>query len=66
MSIRKNRIACQGITNQSQMSLIANKSPPYLKLPDKTITSASTKLFKTSNLNQSKSKYDSPNMKLTT
>lgn len=66
MSIRKNRIACQGITNQSQMSLIANKSAPYLKLPDKTITSASTKLFKTSNLNQSKSKYDSPNMKLTT
>lgn len=46
MSIRKNRIACQGVTNQSQMSLIANKSVPYLKIPDKTAT-LNTKLLKT-------------------
>jgi hypothetical protein len=65
MSIRKNRIACQGVTNQSQMSLIANKSVPYLKIPDRTAT-LNTKLLKTTISDHNKSKYDSPNMKLTT
>lgn len=46
MSIRKNRIACQGVNNFSQIDLIANKSVPYLKIPEKTLA-ATIKLTKT-------------------
>ncbi len=65
MSLRKNRIACQGLNNLSQIDLITNKSAPFLKLTNKTATS-SINLSKTKTPKHKLSKYDNPNMQMTT
>lgn len=67
MPIRKNRIACQGITNQSQASLNTWKSASIqsLKLSDKTKSLLSSQPMITSALIEAKSKYDVPNLNST-
>ncbi len=65
MSLRKNRIACQGVNNLSQIDLITNKSAPFLKLSNMTVTS-SVYSSETKTPTNKVSKYESPNMKLTT
>jgi hypothetical protein len=67
MPIRRNRIACQGVTNQSQASLNTWKSASIqnLKLSEKTKSLISSQPMMTSSLVEAKSKYDVPNLSAT-